>query len=482
MGRNAAIEAVALAEERGRLFQQRVLGYPVWPLERLRRYRLELMEGELIESTGPRAPFSRRLNSVKVPLLQSLRDARELGLPKAVMERDIWVLASSSYRRADARGDLQCIFTEDLREQLGDRVVFLERTTNEVQAKPREDVFHLDALHVSAMLAAKALGPVAAKGGALTKEQRQAFAPMAPGYVCQLAMYGQTMQRIAAGLIEQRRPRAVFVLCGYQPHIPIQRAVRAAGIPLIELQHGLIHDSHPGYALDGGSACDHVPDHLVVFGSRFERIAHNVSSHWRGRTSIGGHPWLRAKSKGVAPLGERSAIVLFSQADQPVRQALRAIATGLVAKRPQGARVIVKPHPRETDGYWDDLGALGIEIAACGADSYSLLRECRVAVAVHSTIALEAPAFGCATTVTHPALWTEDIEAMVEQGALLHVDSAADVCAAYERAPERDAHGDGSGSHARLADELFGISAPPLDYRALIEKLEVVSGGARRTS
>jgi hypothetical protein len=149
MGRNAAIEAVALAEERGRLFQQRVLGYPVWPLERLRRYRLELMEGELIESTGPRAPLSRRLNAVKVPLLQSLRDARELGLPKAVMERDIWVLASSSYRRADARGDLQCIFTEDLREQLGDRVVFLERTTNEVQAKPRVDVFHLDALHGS---------------------------------------------------------------------------------------------------------------------------------------------------------------------------------------------------------------------------------------------------------------------------------------------------------------------------------------------
>ncbi len=467
MGRNAAIEAVLSAEQRGRLFEQRVLGYPVWPLERLRRYMLELHEGELVESTGPRAPLKARLNAMKAPLLQSAREASELSLPKSLAKRDLWVLSTSMYRRADENGVPQCIFAEDLRRQLGERLLFLERTTNGQQAAPREDVFHLDPVHLSAMLSAKALGPVLAMGGAITSEQKQAFAPMTPGYVCQLALYGQSMQRIAAALIAKHRPSAVFVLCAYQPFIPIQRAVRAAGIPLIELQHGLIHDSHPGYVLGEGASCDHVPDHLVVFGPRFARIAHAASPYWRERTSVSGHAWLRARSAGVAPPSSRNAIVLFSQPDRSVREALRVIALGLAAKREKAMRVIIKPHPRETDGYWDDLRALGIEIAGFGSDSYALLRECRVSVCVHSTVAIEAAAFGCTSTVTQPALWTGDIRTMVEQGNLLRVDDADGVLAAY-RAP--------LSGDATLSDELFAVSQRPLDYVALIASL------ARRAS
>ena len=52
MPRNHAIDAVAAAEERGALWQQRVLGYPVWPLERLRRYRAELTRGQVVEAVS----------------------------------------------------------------------------------------------------------------------------------------------------------------------------------------------------------------------------------------------------------------------------------------------------------------------------------------------------------------------------------------------------------------------------------------------
>jgi hypothetical protein len=55
MPRNYAIDAVCSKEESGRLFEQRVLGYPVWPLERLRRYRAELLHGQVVERTGPRS-------------------------------------------------------------------------------------------------------------------------------------------------------------------------------------------------------------------------------------------------------------------------------------------------------------------------------------------------------------------------------------------------------------------------------------------
>ena len=46
------------------------------------------------------------------------------GAVQANSHRDIWVLSSSSYRRKDDDGVFRCIFSEDLRAQLGDRLLF----------------------------------------------------------------------------------------------------------------------------------------------------------------------------------------------------------------------------------------------------------------------------------------------------------------------------------------------------------------------
>jgi hypothetical protein len=462
MPRNFAIDAVRDAEERGRLFEQRVLGYPVWPLERLRRYRAELLRGQVVERTGPSATLDSRLKALAAPLSQAVADVRELGLPRALLERDLWVLGTSSYRKPDARGELQCIFAEDLRAQLGERLVFLERTNNDLAAPPRRDVVHIDALHVAAMLSAQAAALPLGKLGVVPVAQREAFG-LSAGYLCQLALYGRALQAAAERLIGLRKPSAVFVLCGYQPFIPIQRAVRAAGIPLIELQHGLIHESHPGYALDGGASGDHVPDHLVVFGKRFAEIAEAASPHWRGRLSIGGHPWLREKSKHVAPLEARRDVILFSQLEQPVREALRALALELATKLPGALRIVIKPHPREADAdaYWGAITSERIALAPFQSDSYTLLGECRAAVSVYSTIALEAPAFGCPSIVLRSQFWSDDIRAMVEQGALLPADGADDVLGALQA----------SATGAGAANALFGVSTPALDYARLIEEL-----------
>ena len=81
-------------------------------------------------------------------------------------------------------------------------------------------------------------------------------------------------------------------------------------------------------------------------------------------------------------------------------------------------------------------------------------------MAVYSTIALEAPAFGCPSIVLRSPFWSDDIRAMVEQGALHAADSADDVIAALA-APAR----------AEMANALFGVAAPPLDYASLLAKL-----------
>jgi hypothetical protein len=462
MPRNYAIDAVRAQEESGRLFEQRVLGYPVWPLERLRRYRAELLRGQVVERTGPSAPLESRLGALKAPLAQAAADVRAFGLPKILRERDIWVLSQSAYRKPDDSGALQCIFAEDLRAQLAERVVFLERINNDLIAPPRRDVVHLDSLHVFAMLSAQAASLALGRAGIVRARQREAFG-LTASYVCQLALYGRTVQEAFSRLLAKHKPKAVFVLCGYQPFVPIQRAIKAAGIPLIELQHGLIHESHPGYALDGGASADHVPDHLVVFGQRFAEIAEAASPYWRGKLSVGGHPWLRQKSASTRPLAERRDVILFSQLEQPVRQALRALALELAPLLPDGLRILIKPHPRESDAaaYWGAIASDRIALAPFRSDSYELLRECRAAVSVYSTIALEAPAFGCPSIVLRSPYWSDDIRAMVDAGTLLAAQTATDVRALL------DASATGTGA----ANALFGVATAPLDYARLLAQL-----------
>lgn len=463
-------ERLIAAERGGDLWRQRVLGYEPWALERLRRHRSELLEGDGGEEVGLGETPAQRWARQRGPLLLAARDlARAPRFPRA---RDIWVLSASVYRRRDASGEAQCIFTRDLEAQLGHRILFLERDTNGIGAAYRPDVRHIDAHHLAAMAAARTLAPWAARRGAVSPEQERLFHPLPPAELCRLAIYGRLMERAARAWIRAARPRAVFVLCGYQPFIPIQRAVRAHGIPLIELQHGLIHPTHPGYVLGDAPELDHLPDHLLVFGRAFGEMLERESPRWRGRWSVGGHRWLAdAAARAALPAGERRDVVFFSQTDPPVRSLIAEVVHGCVDRLPEGLRIVVKPHPRETDAtaHWNGLAGPRVRIASHHDDSYALLAEARAAVSVYSTVAVEALAFGCPSVVLRSPLWTEDIRVFVEQG-VLHAATDADELMALLAAPvPTERAGD-------LADALFAVREAPLDFERLIA--EVATRGA----
>jgi hypothetical protein len=195
----------------------------------------------------------------------------------------------------------------------------------------------------------------------------------------------------------------VFVLNGYHLFIPFQIAVREAGVPLIELQHGLIAESHPGYIFEGDPPVDHLPDHLVVFGRHFGELLEHESPRWAGRWSVGGHPWLKEKQRGVGDLADTTsgAVVLFSQSVDFVRERMRDLAIDLRARLDPSVRIILKPHPgeRNVEEYYRPIVSKGVELAAPRDDSYALLRRCRVAISVYSTVAMEALAFRCNSVV-----------------------------------------------------------------------------------
>lgn len=463
--RSAAFQRLLASEQAGALWKLEVLGYPVWPLARLQCYRHELLQGDVAERSGPGVPLRDRVDRQRVPLAQSLRDViRQRGFPP---ERDIWVLSTSPYRRRDARGELQCIFALDLERQFGDRLLYLERNTNGLAMPYRSDVRHIDAAHLAAMAAAKAAAIVASRRVVLGAEQARAFAPFDAEGLCRLALYGRLMEQAAERWIRAVRPSAVFVLCAYQPFIPIQRVVRSHGIPLIELQHGVIHENHPGYILDGAPELPHLPDHIVLFGRYFGEMLDRESPHFRDRWSVGGHRWLAAAAtRAPASNAARRSILFFSQDDPPVRRLIMDTVRSLAPLLPSALRIVVKPHPREEDAatYWRSLQSERVTIASHLDDGYALLREAAASVCVYSTVALEALAFGCASIVLRSPLWTEDIGVLVQQGVLQVADTATDLF-------ELLLHEDAFAQREALREALFGLQAPALDYGRLIDDL-----------
>lgn len=469
MARNDAIEAVLRREREGKLWETTVLGFPVWPLERLRHYRAAYLDGGARAAWRSSQPAGRSRWATELrAVTASLRDLAE-GAPPLRPSRDVWVLSSSGYRRSGDPARPECSFAEHLREQLGDRLLFLEFNTARLPSLGRDDVCFADALQVpllaSARLGGFLLGPT------LGLVQRGTLAPLrptGPARAYDRAVYGRGLGVVARRWLDAAPPRAVFVLDAYGMWVPLQREVRRRGIPLIELQHGMIHDSHPGYVLPDDAAVEApdspVPDHIVVFGEHFGRTLESAAPHWCGRWSVGGHPGLapRAAEAAGVPDTDRDTVVLFGQYDDPVRRRMRELATALARRVRGGTRVVIKPHPREPESaaFYRPAVEAGAELAGPGEDPYRLLGRCRVAVSEFSTVAVEALAFPCASVVLRSPHWSEVFHDLVEQRVLIAADGASDILAALDS--------DAAAERGNLARDLFGIGATALDFEALI--------------
>ena len=466
MGRNAAIERVLAAEAAGDLWNRTLLDFPVWSLERLRRYRQELLANDPEAAAASSQPRGRaRLEAEWTSVRASLADLKAGPPPKR--GRDIWVLSQSSYRRPTPDGGSPCIFATHLREQLGDRLLFVEIDNVRMPSLGREDVCFIDALQVPVLTSAR-VGSAAA-GRAVPPAVAAAFAPTPPRRLADRALYGRGMLELGRRWMDEAPPSAVFVLCAYNMHVPLQLAAKERGIPVIELQHGVIHESHPGYVLGDLPAGLHpAPDHLVTFGDHFGRVIERECDYWTDRWTVGGHAWLKRARKQHAeprPPGRRE-VLIFSQYDLPVRRQVLQAARDLRAILDDGWHVAIKPHPREpdTEAFYATAIADGVELVPPGADSYARLGRCELAVSVYSTLAIEALAFPCRSAVLRSPHWSEAIAALVDDGMIeLAEDGAGLAQLALSERP--------GGSREEVARDLFGVGVPEPDFEQLIERV-----------
>ncbi len=470
--RNPAIERVLSDEEAGGLWFRDLLGYPVWSLERLRRYRLEVLRDDQASAGATSQSKGRaRVEAEWTAIRASLADLRRGGpVERTRRGRDVWVLGNTTYRRKLADGQWRCIFADHLRRQLGDRLLFLEFNAARLPSLEREDVCFLDAVQIPLLTAARVTAPaVAAAWSVLRRQDLRAFSGTSSRRLADRAIYGRGLLEVARRWIDAAPPEAIFVLCGYTMHGPIQLAARERGIPIIELQHGIVHESHAGYVLPVLPASRTrslpLPDHLVVFGQYFGQVLERESPRWAGRWTVGGHPWLRAKRAEAAVASVAGKLlVLFSQYELDVRIQIRdAAEAARIALGPEW-RVVLKPHPREADAaeFFASAVAAGVELAGASDDSYGLMARADLAVTSYSTICIEALAFPCRSVVLPSDRWTEAITDLIEAGLIERAADGTELAALAQQTG-------GGGDREAVARDLFGIGLEEPDFAAMIQ-------------
>ncbi len=238
-----------------------------------------------------------------------------------------------------------------------------------------------------------------------------------------LAYYLHTIYPRAVGVIEMGKrmlervqPKAVVVIAEYGP---LERglvvAAKLKGIPVMAIQHGVIHPSHPGYmyekdevSLDGSVASPFcpIPDLTAVYAPYHQELLTQVSAYPAERVAVTGAPrydvlfqaervYSRSGVRRELGVDPQKKVILWTTqthglpADENVKN---VDAMFEVVARLDDIELVVKLHPGEDQRaplYRTDP-RLRPHVVGGGADTNALIYACDLLVTKHSTTAVEA--------------------------------------------------------------------------------------------
>ena len=217
-------------------------------------------------------------------------------------------------------------------------------------------------------------------------------------------------------LFNFRKPKGVFVVCYYTKYGLI-KACKMKGIPVFELQHGLITTEHRAYGFKSDFARAFKPDYFLSYGRIFNHIVTNGNFIQEANTLIYGYSFLHEVSQKIEPSQEllelkesyKKIICITGQLINTDNKLLSIIED--VAKVRPEVCFIYKP--RNTNN--------GIECTTIpnlikwqNANTYMLLKSCDFHLTIYSTCALESLALGTPTiSVDVDGLYTKHLKKLI---------------------------------------------------------------------
>jgi hypothetical protein len=253
---------------------------------------------------------------------------------------------------------------------------------------------------------------------------------------------------------EALRPRCLYVVDPYDLWgCALVVAARNAGVPSVEVQHGLIAEHHSGYLhLDGEVASDRaqaspfspVPDVIVVHGESAKESLVEQGHFAPDAIRVTGSPTIEAARErsrdrqGIRArlgIGDASVAALFFGTLRHIRpvddQHLRAFlecCRGIPIIKP-----LLRPYPGDHEGpkrYRSIAMASGVSAPVLvSEDSLDLILAADIVVSYNSTTALDAMALGRAVIQINMSGAADQVP-FVDDGAALGARTREDLCLA----------------------------------------------------
>lgn len=230
-------------------------------------------------------------------------------------------------------------------------------------------------------------------------------------------------------ILKKINPELVFVVVSYSKENFIE-ACHDLGIPVVELQHGVIHKFHMGYSFPGKSTKKNFPDYFLSFGDFWGGAAELPISD--SKIFPVGYPYLEEEKEKYSPLEDENQILFISQGT--VGRELSKFAVELSKSDWIESMLVYKLHPGEFDRWKDEYPWLvnaNIDVKKDEVPLYKLFAKSKAQIGVNSTALFEGQAFGLDTYL----LDTNGIEIMkqfIEQGYAQSVKSVNDFYGKFE--------------------------------------------------
>jgi hypothetical protein len=259
-------------------------------------------------------------------------------------------------------------------------------------------------------------------------------------------------------LLRRLDPDLCFVVVSYWRTTFVE-ACRKEGIPVAELQHGVIYPEHVGYSYPDGVG-EAVPDYLLTFGPFWNDAASYPIPEENVRSV--GFPYLERQLPDDPSGTSDDAVVFLSQGT--VGRDLSKVAVTL-AESLGDREMVFKLHPGETDR-WRSVHPWLVDSPVRVVDGedirlYDLFERAGVQVGVNSTALYEGLAFGLETYVL-PFSGVAAMRRLVEAGGATLVADADELSSELRSTthahglPEEVFESDAAENIERFVNEVIG--------------------------
>lgn len=240
-------------------------------------------------------------------------------------------------------------------------------------------------------------------------------------------------------LLDRVKPKVVVIVVHYSRRcMPMTELARERGIPVVEVQHGLLGPTHLAYNYAPGRCPDMFPDYLLSFGDFWTRATPGLPLSPERCIPVG-FPWLEQQKEAEPPQASKGPPELLFLSQGAIGESLSRLAVAAAKKLRGKWNIRYRLHPGERSGWTERYPWLvearrtepNLTIDEAEGSVYGAFARADAQIGVYSTAVYEGLTYGLRTLVADLPGW-EGCLPLLERGAAHRVSDVDALAAALE--------------------------------------------------